>query len=99
MEGGLLRAQAPGRGHPADDVAVAIADVDGHVVVDGLRHLGHVAGALGDESAAGLIRRSLAESARDTLEWWYGQPELRRERARGWPSADREAALIERLRG
>ena len=50
-------------------------------------------------AAAGLVRRSLADSARDTLEWWHAQPELRRERARGWPSAERELALLERLRG
>jgi 2'-hydroxyisoflavone reductase len=47
---------------------------------------------------AGLQYRSLADSARDTVAWWYAQDEARRENPRRWPSAEQEAALIADLR-
>lgn len=53
-----------------------------------------------DSSAAqkaGLTFRSLAETVRDTHEWWLSQSEERRANPRRWPSAEDEAALIARL--
>ena len=47
--------------------------------------------------AAGLTYRSLADTVRDTHEWWMSQPEARRANARGWPTAEAEAAVIARL--
>lgn len=47
--------------------------------------------------AAGLTYRSLAESIRDTWEWWMEQPAERRENARGWPTVEQERAVLERL--
>ncbi len=49
--------------------------------------------------AAGLTYRSLADSVRDIHGWWLDQDEERRNRARGWPSAEAEAAVLERLGG
>jgi hypothetical protein len=49
--------------------------------------------------AAGLTYRSLAESIRDTWDWWQQQPAERRENARGWPTAEQERAVLERLAG
>ena len=53
-----------------------------------------------DASAAvesGLTYRSLADTVRDTYEWWTSQSEERRANARGWPSTEQEAAVIARL--
>ena len=47
---------------------------------------------------AGLTHRSLAETARDTQAWWLSQSDERRASPRRWPSAEQEAAMIERLR-
>ena len=47
--------------------------------------------------AAGLTYRSLADTVRDTHEWWTSQPEERRANARGWPTPEAEAAAIARL--
>jgi len=47
--------------------------------------------------AAGLTYRSLADTVRDTHEWWTSQSEERRANARGWPTAEQEAAVIARL--
>lgn len=49
--------------------------------------------------AAGLRYRSLAESIRDTHEWWQAQPADRQANARGWPTPEEERAVIERLAG
>ena len=46
---------------------------------------------------AGLTYRSLADTVRDTHEWWTSQSEERRARARGWPTPAAEAAVIARL--
>ena len=46
---------------------------------------------------AGMSYRSLADTVRDTYEWWTSQSEERRARARGWPTAEDEAAVISRL--
>ncbi|QDU65236.1 NAD-dependent epimerase/dehydratase family protein [Engelhardtia mirabilis] len=48
--------------------------------------------------AAGLTYHSLADTARDTQAWWLAQPEERRAGARRWPTAEQEAAMLERLR-
>ena len=47
---------------------------------------------------AGLSYRSLAESIRDTGEWWFAQSPDRRAGARGWPTPEQERAVIERIR-
>ena len=47
--------------------------------------------------ASGLTYRSLAETVRDTHEWWTSQSEERRANPRGWPTAEQEAAVIARL--
>jgi 2'-hydroxyisoflavone reductase len=47
--------------------------------------------------SAGLSYRSLAESIRDTHDWWQAQPDARRASPRGWPTADQERAVLERL--
>ncbi|HEX7062061.1 MAG TPA: NAD-dependent epimerase/dehydratase family protein [Woeseiaceae bacterium] len=43
---------------------------------------------------AGLSARPTRETARDTLAWWKGLPEERRERLRAGLAAEREAALL-----
>lgn len=48
---------------------------------------------------AGLGYRSLAETVRDTQAWWLAQSPERQARARRWPSAEAELAVLERLRG
>ncbi|MEZ5979660.1 MAG: NAD-dependent epimerase/dehydratase family protein [Planctomycetota bacterium] len=53
----------------------------------------------GPAVAAGLEYRSLADTVRDTHEWWTEQSEERRGRARGWPSEELEAKVVERARG
>lgn len=53
-----------------------------------------------DSSAAqkaGLTFRSLADTVRDTHEWWTSQSEERRANPRRWPSAEDEAAAIASL--
>jgi 2'-hydroxyisoflavone reductase len=47
---------------------------------------------------AGLVYRSLADTASGTLDWWHSQSEERRQNARRWPSAEQERAAIERLK-
>jgi len=47
--------------------------------------------------AAGMPYRSLADSVRDTHEWWTSQPEERRTKARGWPTAEQETAVLKRM--
>jgi len=49
--------------------------------------------------SAGLEYRSLAETIRDTHDWWNAQPETRRASPRGWPTAAAERAVLERLAG
>lgn len=49
--------------------------------------------------AAGLNYRSLAESIRDTREWWSAEPAERRANARSWPTAELEQSVVERLTG
>jgi 2'-hydroxyisoflavone reductase len=49
--------------------------------------------------AAGLTYRSLAETVRDTHEWWLEQSEERRANPRRWPSAEEEATVIARISG
>lgn len=49
--------------------------------------------------AAGMTYRSLAETVRDTHEWWTSQPAERRAKPRRWPTLDEEQALIARLEG
>lgn len=47
--------------------------------------------------AAGLRYRSLADSANGTLAWWRSLSAERRAAARGWPTAEREQAVIQSL--
>ncbi len=47
---------------------------------------------------AGLEYRSLADSARATLEWWQAVPDERRSTPRGWPAPETEQAVIRKLR-
>ena len=47
--------------------------------------------------AAGLRYRSLAQSIRDTHEWWRAESEERRRNARRWPTAEQEKAVLARL--
>jgi 2'-hydroxyisoflavone reductase len=47
--------------------------------------------------SAGLRYRSLADTARDTLEWWDAQDEERRANPRRWSSPEEERALIESM--
>ena len=49
--------------------------------------------------AAGLDYRPLADSARDTVEWFAGLGEDRRKNARGWPTPEQEKTALERLKG
>lgn len=49
--------------------------------------------------AAGLSYRSLAESIRDTHDWWNSQPAERRANARGWPTPEKEQEVLRRLAG
>lgn len=51
----------------------------------------------GASVAAGLGYRSLAESIRDTHDWWSAQTAERRANARGWPTPAEEQAVLERL--
>lgn len=46
---------------------------------------------------AGLHYRPLAETATATLTWWRAQPEARRAKVEGWPSADKEREAVARL--
>lgn len=48
---------------------------------------------------AGLNYRALADTARDTLDWWYSQDEERRANARNWPSPELEKEVIRRIKG
>jgi len=48
--------------------------------------------------AAGLSYRALADTVRDTHEWWTSEPAERRNNPRRWPTAEQEAAVIARLR-
>lgn len=48
--------------------------------------------------AAGLHYRSLADTARDTLEWWHGQPAERRANPRRWSSDELERQVITRIK-
>lgn len=45
----------------------------------------------------GLNYRSLAETVRDTHEWWVSQPAERRANPRRWPTAEQEAAVLARM--
>jgi len=47
--------------------------------------------------AAGLDYRPLADSTLATLEWWNAQPDERRANPRGWPSAELERQVLERM--
>ena len=51
----------------------------------------------GASVAAGMTYRSLAETIKDTHEWWASQPAERRANARGWPAAEEERALLGRM--
>ena len=44
--------------------------------------------------AAGLSYRSLADSIRDTHEWWVAEPEERRANARNWPTPELDQAVV-----
>lgn len=46
---------------------------------------------------AGLHYRALADTAAATLEWWRSQPAEQRANPRGWPTAEQERAVLERL--
>ena len=48
--------------------------------------------------AAGLHYRALADTARDTLEWWHQQPADRRANPRRWSSAELERQVIARIK-
>ena len=48
---------------------------------------------------AGLVYRSLTETASDTLEWWNSQSEERRSNPRRWPDPAVEAEAIRRITG
>lgn len=53
-----------------------------------------------DSSAArkvGLTFRPLAKSVGDTYEWWMAQPPERRAKARRWPTAAQEQAVLARV--
>ena len=47
---------------------------------------------------AGLNYRSLADTANDTLAWWQSQDAERRANPRRWPSSEKMAAAIARLK-
>ena len=47
---------------------------------------------------AGLHYRSLADTARDTLEWWHQQPAERRANPRRWSSEELERKVIARIK-
>ncbi|MDJ0917189.1 MAG: NAD-dependent epimerase/dehydratase family protein [Woeseiaceae bacterium] len=47
---------------------------------------------------AGLSSRPLADTVRDTHEWWQSQPAERRANPRRWPTPEQEAAVLERLK-
>lgn len=49
-------------------------------------------------AAAGLTRRSLAETIRDTHDWWRSQSERRHAATERWPSPEQEAAMLKRMR-
>ena len=46
---------------------------------------------------AGLTFRPLADTVRDTHEWWKSQPDARRANPRRWPTPEQEAAILKRL--
>jgi 2'-hydroxyisoflavone reductase len=48
---------------------------------------------------AGLVYRSLADTASGTLEWWLSQPPERRADPRRWPSTEQVELAIARLKG
>jgi len=47
--------------------------------------------------ASGMAYRSLADTVRDTHDWWLSQPADRRANPRRWPTVEQEAAVIGRL--
>jgi len=47
--------------------------------------------------AAGLSIRPLAETVRDTHEWWQSLPDDRRANPRGWPTVEQERAVLDRM--
>jgi len=49
--------------------------------------------------AAGMVYRTLAESAIDTREWWLEQTAERREGARGWPTDEQVKEALARMPG
>jgi 2'-hydroxyisoflavone reductase len=46
---------------------------------------------------AGLVYRSLTDTAQGILKWWYGLPEARRANPRRWPTAEQERAALAKL--
>jgi 2'-hydroxyisoflavone reductase len=48
-------------------------------------------------AAAGLHYRPLADTAAATLAWWRAQPEERRAKAEGWPTAEQEREALRLL--
>jgi nucleoside-diphosphate-sugar epimerase len=49
--------------------------------------------------AAGMRYTSLADTVRDTHEWWQTQPVERRSKPRNWPDTRLEASIIAGMRG
>lgn len=47
--------------------------------------------------AAGMTYRSMADSVRDTYEWWSSQTEERRAKARNWPGEELEKSVLSRM--
>lgn len=45
----------------------------------------------------GMAYRSLADTVRDTHEWWMSLSDERRNNPRAWPTAERDAAVLARL--
>jgi hypothetical protein len=55
-----------------------------------------------DSSAAqkaGLTFTPLADTVRDTHEWWLSQSDERRANPRRWPTAEQEAGVLARMAG
>ena len=53
----------------------------------------------GASLGAGMVYRTLAESAVDTRAWWLEQSEERRAEARGWPTDEQVKEAVARMKG
>jgi 2'-hydroxyisoflavone reductase len=90
-----LRAQtaAPVNLFWPDDALLAELGLDQPMMGSDSEHFDNAA-----SMAAGLVYRSLSDTASGILEWWYAQTDERRANARRWPDPEKVKAAIGRIR-